>query len=39
MNLPHESAIPVKEKNVDDLWHVDNKVLFADEGVNKHPLK
>ena len=33
----YEIAISVKEKNVDDLWHVDNKVLLT-EGVKKHPM-
>ena len=32
MNRPHKSAISVKEKNIDDLWHADNK------GVNIYPL-
>ena len=37
MNHSHESAISVKEKNVDDLWQVDNKVPLT-EGVHKHQM-
>ena len=37
MNRAHERTISVNEKNVDDCWHVANKVPLT-EGVNKHPM-